>query len=110
MQGGASSRGQLNWPELRGSATEELTHAGLSGAQAAAIEFFADVLAHGDHATGGDDFYSRCGAARRDLERERPPEYVRLFGSTTVVCSPMTARGRWLGVIIADRGEDGPLN
>ena len=40
------------------------------------------------------------------LEHELPREYVRLLGSTTVVCSPMTARGRWLGVIIADRGAD----
>jgi signal transduction histidine kinase len=143
-------------------------HPPLSTAQAAAIESFADVLAHGDHDTAEDDFYSRlCEATTRatsmrraiiflydsarrrvraagshgvdisvfadafitvesapmarraleldsvieashDLERELPAEYVRLFGTTTVVCSPMAARGRWLGAILADRGADGP--
>ncbi len=39
-----------------------------------------------------------------DLERELPVEYVRLLGTTTVVCSPMSARGYWVGVILADRG------
>jgi signal transduction histidine kinase len=46
--------------------------------------------------------------ASADLERELPAEYVRLLGSTTVVCSPMAARGRWLGAIVADRGLDSP--
>ena len=43
---------------------------------------------------------------REGIEEELPSEYVRLLGSSMVVCSPMTARGRWLGVIIADRGGD----
>ena len=39
-----------------------------------------------------------------DLENQLPVEYVRLLGTTTVVCSPMSARGYWVGVILADRG------
>ncbi len=39
-----------------------------------------------------------------DLERELPVEYVRMLGTTTVICSPMSARGYWVGVILADRG------
>jgi signal transduction histidine kinase len=42
------------------------------------------------------------------LERELPAAYVELLGPTIIVCSPMTARGRWMGVIISDRGGEGP--
>ncbi|HEX3911226.1 MAG TPA: GAF domain-containing protein [Solirubrobacteraceae bacterium] len=42
------------------------------------------------------------------LERELPSEYVRLLHSSTVVCSPMSARGRWLGAIVAERDDDAP--
>jgi signal transduction histidine kinase len=46
-----------------------------------------------------------------DLEHLLPASYVRLLGPTTVVCSPMTARGRWIGVIVADRGQrEAPLD
>ncbi len=40
------------------------------------------------------------------LERELPAEYVRLLGCDAVVCSPMSARGRWLGAIVAERDDD----
>ena len=43
-----------------------------------------------------------------DLEHQLPPDYVSLLGARTVVCSPMSARGRWMGVILGDRGGDGP--
>ena len=49
--------------------------------------------------------------ASEDLEEVLPASYMRLLGPTTVVCSPMTARGRWIGVIVADRGQrDAPLD
>jgi signal transduction histidine kinase len=42
------------------------------------------------------------------LERELPPEYVRLLDIGAIVCSPMSARGRWLGAIVAERDEATP--
>jgi signal transduction histidine kinase len=45
------------------------------------------------------------------LDQELPGEYLRLLDSTTLVCSPMSARGRWLGAIVAEPQPDaGPLN
>jgi signal transduction histidine kinase len=138
-----------------------------SSDQATAIEFFADILADGEHGAE-DDFYSRlCEATTRatsmrrvilfrydstrrrvraagshgvdisifadalitvesaplakraleldrvteassNLEREVPADYVRILGLTPVVCAPITAGGRWLGAILADRGKQGP--
>ena len=43
-----------------------------------------------------------------DLESQLPAEYVERLAARTVVCTPISARGRWLGVILADRGGDGP--
>jgi signal transduction histidine kinase len=37
-------------------------------------------------------------------EDELPGEYVRAFGLTTVAAVPLTAAGRWRGVILSDRG------
>ena len=42
------------------------------------------------------------------LETELPPEYVQRLGLTTVVCAPMVARGRWIGVILGDRDAGEP--
>ncbi len=39
-----------------------------------------------------------------DLEDAVPPEYARLLGITTLVCTPLSAAGRAYGVICADRG------
>jgi signal transduction histidine kinase len=39
-----------------------------------------------------------------DLERWVPARYARLGGITTLTCVPVSAGGRWLGVIFADRG------
>ena len=38
------------------------------------------------------------------LEREVPERYARFAGITTLTCTPVSASGRWLGVIFADRG------
>jgi signal transduction histidine kinase len=43
-----------------------------------------------------------------DLESQLPAEYVSRLEARTVVCSPMSARGRWLGAILGDRGGEGP--
>ncbi len=54
--------------------------------------------------------------ARHSLEEDRvlelsgdfsamvPPEFRPLIREATVVCTPMAAAGRWLGVILSDRG------
>jgi signal transduction histidine kinase len=42
--------------------------------------------------------------ASQDLEREVPARYARFAGVTTLTCTPVSAGGRWLGVIFADRG------
>src|ERR671934_146036 len=42
--------------------------------------------------------------ASDDLEREVPPRYARFAGITTLTCIPVSAGGRWFGVIFADRG------
>jgi len=38
------------------------------------------------------------------IEEAVPPEYARVLGITTLVCTPMSAAGRAYGVICADRG------
>ena len=38
------------------------------------------------------------------LERQIPARYARFAGITTLTCTPVSASGRWLGVIFADRG------
>jgi signal transduction histidine kinase len=42
--------------------------------------------------------------ASEGLEREVPPRYARFAGITTLTCTPVSASGRWFGVIFADRG------
>src|SRR3954463_5333810 len=49
----------------------------------------------------GDD---RVVEVSEQLEREVPPRYARFAGVTTLTCTPVSAGGRWLGVIFADRG------
>jgi signal transduction histidine kinase len=49
----------------------------------------------------GDD---RVVEVSEHLEREVPPRYARFAGVTTLTCTPISAGGRWLGVIFADRG------
>ena len=39
-----------------------------------------------------------------EIERWVQPEYARVLGITTLVCTPMSAAGRGYGVICADRG------
>ncbi len=38
------------------------------------------------------------------IEQAVPPEYARMLGITTLVCTPLSAAGRAYGVICADRG------
>jgi signal transduction histidine kinase len=38
------------------------------------------------------------------LEEQIPARYARFAGVTTLTCTPVSAGGRWLGVIFADRG------
>jgi signal transduction histidine kinase len=39
-----------------------------------------------------------------NLERHLPARYAEFAGVTTLTCTPVSAAGRWLGVIFADRG------
>ena len=84
------------------------------------------ILAAGSHgvdlALFAGDFFTVEGAAlarealeqdrvietSENLERMLPSDYVDRLGAHTVVCSPMSARGRWMGAILGDRGGDGP--
>jgi len=75
-----------------------------------------------DLAQFAGDFFTLESAAlaREALEQDRvletsenlaaqlPAEYVERLHARTVVCSPMSARGRWLGAILGDRGGEGP--
>ena len=44
-----------------------------------------------------------------DLAEQIPARYAELGGFTTLTCTPVSAGGRWLGVIFADRGG-GPFD
>ncbi|MDQ4049275.1 MAG: GAF domain-containing protein [Actinomycetota bacterium] len=46
----------------------------------------------------------RVVEASTALQKEVPPRYARLLGLTTLTCTPVSAGGRWLGVVFADRG------
>jgi signal transduction histidine kinase len=46
----------------------------------------------------------RVVEASEHLERELPPRYARFAGITTLTCTPVSAGGRMLGVLFADRG------
>jgi signal transduction histidine kinase len=46
--------------------------------------------------------------ASAHLDRALPAEYAERFELTNVVCAPMVARGRWIGVIVGDRDADAP--
>src|SRR4051794_9412937 len=46
----------------------------------------------------------RVVVASERIEDEVTPAYARLFGLTTLTCTPVAAAGRWLGVLFADRG------
>jgi signal transduction histidine kinase len=46
----------------------------------------------------------RVVVASHRIEEKVTPDYARLFGLTTLTCTPVAAAGRWLGVLFADRG------
>ena len=46
----------------------------------------------------------RVVVASEGIEDEVTPAYAQLFGLTTLTCTPVSAAGRWLGVLFADRG------
>jgi signal transduction histidine kinase len=50
--------------------------------------------------------------AAGDLAEQLPAHYVEQLGAHSVVCTPMAARGRWIGVILSDRGggDETPLS
>lgn len=48
----------------------------------------------------------RVITATERLERELPPRYADFAGITTITCGPVAAGGRWLGILLADRGGE----
>ena len=85
------------------------------------------VRVAGSHGIGIDEFRDvRIGVdsapmALRALSEDRvleategfaellPPEYERFLGETRLVCTPVSAAGRWPGVILSTRPVDRPL-
>ena len=47
--------------------------------------------------------------ATSDFAELLPPEYERFLVDTRLVCTPVSAAGRWPGVILSDRAVDRPL-
>lgn len=43
------------------------------------------------------------------FEEHMPAELVALLRPRNLVCTPMSAGGRWFGVLVAEREDDGPL-
>jgi signal transduction histidine kinase len=43
------------------------------------------------------------------VEEEIPPAYAGLLGDSKLVCTPMAAGGRWVGVVLSDRPADVPM-
>jgi signal transduction histidine kinase len=41
-----------------------------------------------------------------ELSAQLPAEYIDRLGAHSVVVTPISARGRWMGVILSDRGDD----
>jgi signal transduction histidine kinase len=83
---------------------------GASGAYGIPLEVFADA-----HVT-----VETVPVARQSLQEDRvievtsavtdmvPQEFQGLIAESTLVCTPMAAAGRWLGVILSDRGPGRP--
>jgi len=46
----------------------------------------------------------RVAEASPPLDKAIPTRYAQYLGETTLTCTPVSAGGRWLGVIFADRG------
>ncbi len=47
---------------------------------------------------------------RERFEEHMPAELVRVLAPRNVVCTPMSAGGRWFGVLVGERLTDDPLN
>jgi signal transduction histidine kinase len=47
--------------------------------------------------------------ARERFEEHIPPGLVKALRPRNLVCTPMSAGGRWFGVLVAERERDGPL-
>ena len=47
--------------------------------------------------------------ATGDFDALLPPEYTRFLADARLVCTPVSAAGRWPGVILSDRAVDRPL-
>jgi signal transduction histidine kinase len=73
---------------------------GLDKALLRDVEATLDETPIAQRALMGDQVVEASG----DLETEVPARYAGIAGITTITCGPVSAGGRWFGVIIADRG------
>jgi signal transduction histidine kinase len=81
------------------------------GSHGIGIDEFRDVHIQVDSAplalrALGED---RVLEATDDFASLLPPEYERFLGETRLICTPVSAAGRWPGVILSTRPVDRPL-
>ncbi len=77
------------------------------------VDFFADSFITAESAPIARQALEqdRVIEVFEDLDRHLPREYIDRLDLSSVVCAPMVARGRWIGVILGDRGSgDTPLD
>jgi signal transduction histidine kinase len=52
----------------------------------------------------------RVVAVQSRFEEHVPAEFVQALRPQNLICTPMSAGGRWFGVLMAERVQDGPLD
>jgi len=84
----------------------------LAGAYGIALENFADARVTVDSAPVARRALveDRVIDISEDAERQLPEAYRNLLRDATLACTPISAGGRWSGVIIADRAPRRPLS
>jgi GAF domain-containing protein len=77
-----------------------------AGAYGIALDVFADAQVTVESAPIARQALEedRVIEVAEDVSGEVPEEYRGLVRQSTLVCTPMVAAGRWLGVILSDRG------
>ena len=90
---------------------EGARHVRVAGAHGIEIDAFRDFHVHLDSAPMAVRALQedRVLEATDDFSDLLPPEYEQFLIGTRLVCVPVSAAGRWPGVIFADRALDRPL-
>src|SRR3954447_20050581 len=81
-----------------------------AGAYGIDVETFADAQVTVETVQVARDSLTedRVIEVSSELAKDVPDEYRTLITESTLVCTPMAAAGRWLGVILSDRKPDRP--